>query len=162
MRTLLILLVSLLLLVDSATAQSLPSAPQPSAQQDDQQWDRLSFLDPGSQVSVTSNRGRIRCTNVHVTDEGFSCEFGSIFLPRRYVELSRSDVLEVRRRHDDRSRMIFVGAAIAIGYGLGYANANGSSRNFNGGIGALVFGTVSVPVSRAFAYLMPGHLLYRK
>jgi len=168
MRNLLIFLASTFLLPASVIAQNLPSAPQPSAsanQQDDLQWDRMTLLDPDSHVSVTSNRGRIRCTNVRVTDDGFSCEFGSIFLPPRTIDLPRSDVREVRLRHDRRNFWIGIGATATAGFIIGATGPNlgdTQSRIGSGTLGAALVGFAASPFVYAVTYWLPGHSIYRR
>lgn len=164
MKQLAILLIALLLPPQRTFAQSLPDTPHPAASDDaEASWDRLSMLDPSSQVSVTAGgRGPIRCQDLHVDDQYLSCQSTGIF--GRSFDLRRTDIERVALRHDRRNLWIGVGAMSAFGFALGASKSDlgpYQPRALNGLIGAGLIGLVSTPFVWAVVRLLPGKTIYR-
>jgi hypothetical protein len=165
MKQLAILLVALLLLPQRIFAQSLPDAPHPVASDDAEAgWDRLSMLDPYSQVSITAGgRGPIRCQDLHVDDQYLSCQSTGMFA--RSFDLRRTDIERVALRHDRRNFWIGVGAMSAFGFALGASQSNlgpYQPRAVNGLIGAGLIGLASTPVVLTVVRLLPGKTIYHQ
>jgi hypothetical protein len=163
MKQFAILLTALLLLPKPVFAQNLPSAPQPAAT-DDANWDRLTWLDPDSMVSITAaGHGPIRCGSLHVADQELSCQSAGLFA--RSYDLSRSQVERVNLRRDKRNFWIGIGAMSAVGFAVGASQYNlepYQPRVVNGVLGASLLGFASSPFVFAVVHLLPGKTIYRR
>ena len=163
MKQLAILLIAVFLLPKPVFAQSLPQAPQPAAS-DEANWDRLSWLDPDSMVSISADgHGPIRCANLRIGDQDLSCQSVGFFA--RSYDLSRSQVERVALRHDKRNFWIGVGVMSAVGFAAGAAQSNlgpYQPRAVNGLIGASLVGFASSPFVFAVVHLLPGKTIYHR
>jgi hypothetical protein len=166
MKHLTFLLATILSLTGNLAAQQLPSAPTPQpSPADDNAWNRLSWITPGTQVSVSrAHHLPFRCSDLHVTDQGLSCEFHSIWTSSLDLDLPRAEVRSVSIRHDKRNFWIGVAAMSTVGFVVGASQSNIGPYNYraeNGLIGAALVGFATSPLVIAVVPLLPGHTVYR-
>jgi len=166
MKRLGLLIATVLCLPAFTLAQT--SAPQPAhqpSQAGDDAWNRLSWLSPDTQVSVSGGHPLpFRCSNLHVTDQGLSCEFHSVWTSSRYLDLPRSEVRSVSIRHDRRNFWIGVAATSTLGFVVGASKSNIGPYNYraeNGLIGGALLGFATTPLVFAVVPLLPGHTVYK-
>lgn len=166
MKRLILLFATVLCLSVFAQAQQpAQSQPQQPSQADDGDWNRLSWLTPETEVSVSGpHRFPFRCSNLQVTDEGLSCESHSLWISTRYLELSRSEVRSVSIRHDRRNFWIGVAAMSTLGFVAGATQRDLGPYNppaANGLLVGALTGFATSPFVFAVVPLLPGHTLYK-
>ena len=166
MKRMTVLLVTLLSLTGILAGQQLPSAPTPiPSQADDDAWNRLSWITPDTQVSVSRpHHLPFRCTDLRVSDQGLSCEFRSIWTSSLDLDLPRAEVRGVSIRHDKRNFWIGVAAMSTLGFVVGASKSESGPYNYrveNGMIGAGLVGLATTPLVIAVVPLLPGHTVYR-